>query len=128
MSESLEAEIKDLRRRLHDLSNSIQVEREARRELTADLVGTSGNNGKIGALRGHLGLMRTILVAVGLAALGGLGTGIAAVYSAGERRGSERARLETLERQTMDHATQLQSLAIWSEVVRLRFFKPGEGQ
>ncbi len=116
--------IEMLRDRTHDLANLIQVEREERKAFEADLVGKSGTNGKFGTLRGQLGIVRAVVVAVGLAALGGLGTGIAAVYRAGEQRGIEKARIDAIERSVTDNAAALKTLTIWSEVMRLRLFKP----
>lgn len=122
--EKAEDEIAIVRRRTHELSNAIAVEREERRSFQADLVGTSGNNGKLGTMRASLNLIRAALVAVALAALGGIGTAIAAVYSAGEERGNDRARLEAVERQVMTNTAAVQAATIYMEVLRLQGDRP----
>ncbi len=66
------------------------------REFRVDLVGAAGNNGKMGALRGNLSIIRALLVAVATAALAGAGTGALALYRAGEERGREGAEIEHL--------------------------------
>jgi hypothetical protein len=120
MSDDLDEEIKYLRDRCHKLTNLIAVEREERLAFQTDLVGKSGDNGKFGSIRGALGTIRAVVAGVAMVALGGLGAGATAVYSAGEEKGIEQARLESIERQVGENTAALKTLTIWSEVIRFR--------
>lgn len=117
---ALVKEVDGLRKRCHELANALSIEHSNRERFEADLVGTSGSDGKIGSMRSSLGTIRSALIAVALGALGALGTGIAAVYSAGEENGSEEFRLEAVEKELGELR------AMWSEVVRLRLFNRSE--
>jgi hypothetical protein len=117
---AMSREIEGLRKRCHDPANAVAKEYADSERFKADLVGTSGADGKIGALRGSLTTIRSALIAVAVAAAGALGTGVTAVYSAGEEKGGEDFRLEAVEKELE------QLKAMWTEVVRLRILNRSE--
>lgn len=87
-----------------------------------DLVGKSGEDGKIGVLRNDVKSLRAALIAIGLAVLGGVGASAKALYTAGEMRGAERTEFERM-RITVDSLVERQD-EIRTDLLRLRYGIP----
>lgn len=60
--------------------------------------GEDGTNGKLSVLRGEVAAIKKWIAAIAMVALGGLGSTVMTVFSAGERNGADRIRLEQVER------------------------------
>lgn len=93
------------------------------RDLRIELVGTKGDNGKVGTLRKDLGTLRSGLIAVAIAALsaaaGAAGVAARALYDAGSANGAELTRIQTLEAEVDGLRRSLESLnaAVWRRVL-----------
>lgn len=90
---------------LNRLKSMEDIQDEHGRRLIT-IAGEDGTNGKLATLGLGLSGIRKILIAVGVAALGALGTAGAALWSAADSTGYKRAEMEwlraTVERQSDD--------------------------
>lgn len=65
--------------------------------------GTDGTNGKLGGMRRFLGYLATL-------AIGGLVSGLAAIYSAGQRAGEHEAIIRRMDKDVAAHAAAIRDL------------------